>query len=589
MGISFGGISSGLPVNDIISQLLAIEAQPIQKLRERVTDLRTQDIVFNNIENKTKSLQASLKALTARSILDEDLFDAKKATSSNDEVLGVNATRTAAPQSLQVEVKSLATATRASSLAGVGQLASGTTALANIAGSAFTSGDFSVYVNGVAHTVTVDAETDTLDDVLGRITALSPAITGASMQPDGTLQVSTSGAGVVRFGSSKDSSNFLTRTRLSTATDSNGVLSTTLPLSTINLEADVSTAAANFNTAVTAGSKFKLGTVEFDTTGKSLNTLIQEINATPEAGVTASFNLTNNTLSLVSRGSGAVAIAMEDTSGNFLQTMGLLGAGNNSLASQTLGTNAEVVVNNTTLFSTSNSLGEDVTGITGLTLDLKKSNPGSTLTVTVGQDSEKLSTAITDFVAKLNDVLNTIATDTNAETGRLGINSSLTGFRSQLRGTASSAVNGLTTYNSLALIGISTGAANTSAGGGTPATFQFDKAKFEEALKARPTEVKNLMVGTGGILTQMQNLVDNALSNGGDTQKGLFAAADESFQARIRQLNESIDRANQRLSRREEILRRQFQASESLISQYQAQGTAVASLANNLALLNAGG
>jgi flagellar hook-associated protein 2 len=583
MSISFGGLSSGLPVNDIIAQLIGIERQPIDAMRRDVQQLNSQKSVFTSLKSITTALQTSLKKVTATSVLDTNLFNSRKATSSDEAALSASVTKDAAQQTLNVEVKKLATSTRAASTASIGNLTTGATALNALPGLTLTSGNFSVFVNGVESSVAVDATVDTLDDVLGRINALSPDITGASVV-NGQLQVQATGAGVVRFGSSGDTSNFLKVAQLDTATDTAGTFTGGRAFNLVNVDAVVSDVGAGFGTAVTAGSTFKINGQTFDTTGKSLGTLLQDINNNSAAKVTASFNRTTNKLELSSKDTGALPIQLQETSGNFLTAMGIVGAGGDSLASQTLGQNAEVVVNGTTLLSTSNTLDSAVSGLTGISLNLKKAQVGTTVSLEVGQDTEALTKAMEDFTKKFNEVNKYIKEITDSKTGALGINSGLTGLRQQLRNVVSSPVSGLSPYGSMGAVGISTGAAG--AGGGTaPVDLVFDQAKFLEALKANPNQVEQLFRGPSGIFTQLQTMVDGVLKVGTSTTgaQGLLQAQEQGLDARVKRLNDNITRAEERLVRREALLKSQFTVSEGLISQYQAQGQAISGLASAFA------
>jgi flagellar hook-associated protein 2 len=225
-----------------------------------------------------------------------------------------------------------------------------------------------------------------------------------------------------------------------------------------------------------------------------------------------------------------------------------------------------------------------VSGLTGISLNLKKAQVGTTVSLEVGQDTEALTKAMEDFTKKFNEVNKYIKEITDSKTGALGINSGLTGLRQQLRNVVSSPVSGLSPYGSMGAVGISTGAAG--AGGGTaPVDLVFDQAKFLEALKANPNQVEQLFRGPSGIFTQLQTMVDGVLKVGTSTTgaQGLLQAQEQGLDARVKRLNDNITRAEERLVRREALLKSQFTVSEGLISQYQAQGQAISGLASAFA------
>jgi flagellar capping protein FliD len=80
-------------------------------------------------------------------------------------------------------------------------------------------------------------------------------------------------------------------------------------------------------------------------------------------------------------------------------------------------------------------------------------------------------------------------------------------------------------------------------------------------------------------------MVDGVLKVGTSTTgaQGLLQAQEQGLDARVKRLNDNITRAEERLVRREALLKSQFTVSEGLISQYQAQGQAISGLASAFA------
>ena len=578
MAISFGGLSSGLPVNDIISGLIDLERQPIRQLQTRVQEVNQEISIFNAIESEVTQLETSLERLTADSFLDTDLFNARNVSSSNEDIVTATAGEGATLQNLNVEVVSLATSTQAQSVNQLGAGPTETALLSSIPRTSFTTGDFTLYVDNQAHTISVNADTETLGDVFARIESIA-GVSDVSVDAEGRFSVTATGN--LTFGGNGDTSNFLATTRLDTSTQAGGVYTGSSVLSMVDLDQDVSSAAAGLSTAVTAGSTFRIGNATFDTTGKSLGQLINEINENTDADVTASYNSAEGTLQVTSNSTGAVGINFEDVSGNFLNAVGLVN-GTDSLSSQTLGTNAEVNINGSAYFSTSNTLDQTVTGFNELSINLQSATPGTTVELTVGRDTAQLTEALEGFISEFNDVINRIDEVTDSETGILGPDNRLRGFRNSIRSTVSGFVSGLNPgFGSLQSVGISTGAVGASSGGQAPTNLQLDSSALVEALQNNPTDLKELMVGNNGVLRNLLTQVSNAVDTGDGTNgsQGLFATQETSAQSQITRLNRSITSMEERLIRREESLRRQFQASENLISQFQAQGQALAGLA----------
>jgi flagellar hook-associated protein 2 len=583
--VSFGGIASGLDTNSIIASLIAVDRQPIKKLQEKVSTTQQKTSFYNSIKSRVTALQTSINSFTKASFLDQDLFQAKAGTSSNKDQVDVTATDTSSVQGLSVSVTKLASTSVARSASTVGQAINASTALSAVKQFGFSSGNLSVYVGGVARTIAIDTTVDTVGDVLTRLQGVA-GVASATIDSQGRIAVTGSTPNNVKLGSTSDTSNFFRLTKLDTAVDNGaGLLQGLQPISTIDTSVSVSSAGANLATAVTAGSTFKIGKASFDTTGKTLSELVEAINNSTDAGVSAVLNPSNNKLELTSKTTGNLPIFLEDTTGNFLTATGLITAGN-SVSSQTLGQNAEFSINGNTIYSTNNSVDSTVSGLTGVTLNLKgvtvnTANVQTPVSVTVGRDSSKITTAINDFVKTYNEIISTIDSITNAKTGGLPNDSSLRTFRSQLRSLTTSSNGDATTYKTLQSLGITTGSigAVTTASNGVSPVLQVDAAKLTAALSTNAADVKTLFSGTNGIFTNLKKVVDQTLVTGTDTTgKGLFQSTTDSYQSQITRLNKQIADGNARLVKKEAAYRRQFTASDQLISQYQSQGTAIANI-----------
>ena len=578
MGITFGGISSGLPVNQIIDATIAAERRPLDGIQTRIDKTNAQKTTLATITSRAKTFQTALKVFTSSSVLDANIFQARKGSSSNTDALDVTTDAGANLANLAVKINTLATPTTARSTAKPGASAASGTLLSAIKNMSLTSGTFNVFVNGTATSVSVDATTDTFGDVLGRIGAIS-GISSATINADGQLVVNATTPGTVQFGSTGDTSNFLKLSKLDTAIEAGSTFTGNQFFSTVDTTQDVSTGAAGLNTAVTAGSTFKLGKATFDTTGKSIAQIMNAINNSADAGVNATFNSLSNRMELTSKSTGQVGIQMEDVTGNFLSAMNLV-SGGNSLASQTLGTNAKVTINGTEYLSTSNEVGEAQTGLKGITLKLKQVKTDTDINVLVDQDTEKLTKAINDVVNAFNTMIGTIDTETKADTGKLGAQNSVRAFRTSIRQTMTASTTGQVTYNSLGQVGIATASSN---GQSANSTLTFDSAKFIAALKASPDDVEKLIKGTTGVFTQLQTVVDNAVKTGGTGDKGTFQSISESYDIFITRSKKSITDGEARLEKRRIQLQRQYAASDSLISQYKSQGNALSAIGNQTA------
>jgi len=109
MAISSAGVGSGLNVQSIVSQLVAVESQPVKLLQAKGSTLQTKLSVFGQVKSELASLQDAASALMSTSTWDSKSFTSS-ATANVTGTIGANAmlgtfrvavTNLAAPQTLQ--------------------------------------------------------------------------------------------------------------------------------------------------------------------------------------------------------------------------------------------------------------------------------------------------------------------------------------------------------------------------------------------------------------------------------------------------------------------------------------------------------
>lgn len=103
MGLSSTGIGSGLQVEQIVSKLVALERQPIAKLKSEASSMQTQLSVFSQV----KSLMSTLSD-AATKLAKGSTWDSMSATSSNAAAVTVNASGAASATSFGIGVQQLA-------------------------------------------------------------------------------------------------------------------------------------------------------------------------------------------------------------------------------------------------------------------------------------------------------------------------------------------------------------------------------------------------------------------------------------------------------------------------------------------------
>lgn len=103
MAISSPGVGSGLNINSIVSQLVAVEQQPVRLLQSKSATLQNKMSVFGQVKSDLSALQDAASALMAAST-----WDSKTLSSNNTSAITGTATSSALSSVFSVEVNSLA-------------------------------------------------------------------------------------------------------------------------------------------------------------------------------------------------------------------------------------------------------------------------------------------------------------------------------------------------------------------------------------------------------------------------------------------------------------------------------------------------
>lgn len=594
MSMSFSGVGSGLPVGDWIDQLISIERKPINNLYIKKSGIQTAKTTLNTVESKVSSLRSMIEKLTDGNLASTfDLFSKRSSTSSDSAIATATVSNNASIQNLNIKVETLATATKAQTVDGtvVAKVTDGTQLFTDLGDKQGVEGTFSLYIDGIKKEFTI-TETSTLNSIRDEINTAAIGVT-ASVTAEGKFELSYDSTKAVTLGSNGDTSNFFNITQLSTASPAEEVPGTKTytslnALSAVNSAGNI-TSTANLDVAVPNDllGTFKIGeatfTIDENTT---FSNLIAQINSSSDAGVVAQYDLRSNKLILTSKNPGQTAINLQDetndpanSTSKFLTEMGLISVTGDSLASQTLGTNAKVYLNGSTdpLYVNSNTVTGDISGIAGVTINLVKADATKTVDINVAQDTSQLETALNDLVNKFNEVVNEID-KTTASTGSLKSDSSLIRMRSDFRQTITDRREDLDKFDSLAMIGITTGSVGTSIQASTK-NLSFDKSKFLEALAENPEEVRALLIGDEskgitGIFQTLETKVESTL----DPVNGYFASREDSMDSSISDIEKSIKRGETRIESIRKRLVAQFSAMDSLISNMRSQSSSLSML-----------
>jgi flagellar hook-associated protein 2 len=103
--ISSPGIGSGLDINSIVSQLVAIEKQPLTQLQTEATSLQTKLTSYGKVKSSLAALRDAAAALTRATTWGQTV-----GTSSDSAAVGVTTSSTTKPGTYAIEVQKLAAA-----------------------------------------------------------------------------------------------------------------------------------------------------------------------------------------------------------------------------------------------------------------------------------------------------------------------------------------------------------------------------------------------------------------------------------------------------------------------------------------------
>lgn len=565
--ISFSGLASGLDTSSWVEALVSVKQQKVTALQTDLTALQTAKTTLTDTRSTFSTLRTAIEKLTdAKFGGTFDLFAKNTATSSNTDVFTATASSSAARQNYDISVKQIATYTKALSKESASAVADDTTKLSNLGISA---GSFTTYVDGQKHVINIESD-DTLGDFKSR---LAEAGIKAEVDDSGVLRLSAQNEGSeIHIGATTDSSNLSSLVGINRQED--GSYASTNSLFKATVASKLTAEDSGFNEQITAGT-FTIGAATFTITDKTtLSSLISEINGNDEAQAYAYWDDATGKLSITSKKEGASYINIEAGTSNFTDVMGFTTSewdGSGNLVSskmyteaQELGQNAIFTVNGTQMTSTSNTVTSDISRIEGVTLTLNRANTeddGNT-TLKVTQNTGDLKEALKSFVSAYNDVMAKVE-EVTASGADLHGESSLTSMTRTLRtyATGSNATNG-GVYKLLSDIGICVDSADSNNLSTTTYTLSLDEDKLAKALEENPESVKSILTGENGVLSMMEDVIEQSLS----ATTGYFDIKTSTYDSDIKKMEEKITKKQNSISTYQAQLEKKFQQMEQTIS-----------------------
>lgn len=214
---------------------------------------------------------------------------------------------------------------------------------------------------------------------------------------------------------------------------------------------------------------------------------------------------------------------------------------------------AHVQIDGIDVYSENNTISN---GIGGVTLDLLESSSEDEISyVTIDTDTSEMTSKVNSFISAYNNMVSYV--DSAAESG----GSTYTDFTSvsrKMRSFISSQLSGEGNYSALASLGF-----NTDYETGE---LSIDSTTLSEALTDDFDSVVALFAGDDdneGIFGRMYSYLEEQT----DSTTGLYASRETSINNKVSRIEDSIERMEIRLEKREETLTNQFNALELLMSE----------------------
>jgi flagellar hook-associated protein 2 len=445
--LTVGGLASGLDTDKIIEGLTALDQQKITRVDTRKTALANEQSAYKQIEARLLGLQTNLAQLARPQ---NGLFEARNATPSDPTMLTAAASRMAVPAVYQLHVGSLA---RAHQMASQGF---------DAVSSSVTHGTLQINVGDQATTVTIDSSNDTLQGLVNAVNNSGAAVT-ASIVNDGSGD-GHQGSRLLLSAKATGVSNRIVVTN-NLAASGGGA---TKPIFHVNSVGSAVSASSNTSTSTiqsnagatytgTANNLYHFTVATGGAVGTDDGLQIAYSDATGTHTGTITLNHADaNTLVDVAEG---IRVQFGDgtlTAGDTFDVKTFVPTVQDAVdATVTLGSGSGAL----TVKSATNQVDALIPGVT---LNLLSSDPAKEISLTVANDTDRMSQGIQDFIGAYNELMAFIdnVTSYNAETKQAGI---LLGDRQaqtiqeQVRSIVTSVIPGANPrLNNLTSLGIST-------------------------------------------------------------------------------------------------------------------------------------
>lgn len=363
MGMALSGLASGFDWKSIVDQLIEVSRTPQTRMRKEQTTNSQKSSALDDVRAKLAALKTSISNLNSQ----DSLLKKSATIADKNSNWTATATKDTPAGDYNVEMISQATATVLKGASGLGASISLASPISQTwMGATLTPGNFSL--NG--NTITISSTT-TWNQLISKINSIPTIPANGYSANIVNDKFVISGPGTINLGSDASApTNFLQLARLfnngtsTVSTDSGG-------LGKLRLDVPLNSASSNFSTMASWVSQPNPGSIKVNGQTISINPWMtgQEVLdaiTSSSAGVTASYDFVNNSISLRNKNLGNSSIDVQDVSGSYANLLKITSASNPTLIN---GQNTSFRINGGGIIqSQGNTITENEHGIKGFTI-----------------------------------------------------------------------------------------------------------------------------------------------------------------------------------------------------------------------------
>lgn len=600
MPMRISGMSSGMDIDKIVSDLMKVERLPLTKIKREQQSLTWKTDAYRNINKNLASFRELLSTMRFTGSMSQT-----KAISSQANYVTATSNGSALATNHTIEVSALATGAKITSSATVSKPTLAAGAAVNSLTIDGTNNQFVVSLNGSARTITLDQQTyASVQDLAVQIGQKLDSAFGA-----GKVTVTESSGALVL--ESKSATSPVPQIQVTGISGNTGL--TNLGFSNgqsnrLNLNSKLSDAVGQFSIAPGTTGSFKVNgqTISY-TPEDTIGSIISQVNKSG-SGVTMAYDAASDIFNFTSNTTGSTSnITLEEVSGGFVAALR-----SGSLTST--GSDAQVKIDNVDMTQASNTFTLD-----GVTYTLNKETAAvGPVQISVSKDTDFLVDKIKQFVSKYNDLVDLAKTsliekkdrsvfpltdeekqdmkdseitvwESKAKKGLLYRDDILSQLDSMMRAAVTKDVGGLTTgYTSLFQVGVTTlpyDRANPQNAG----KIQLDENKLREALSKDPEGVVKLFTNQPstdkaenekGVAQALYDIVNDSISRiiqkAGGSTNGYFDKSSV-IGKKLSDLEVDVSLMNQKLKKKEDSYYWKFSLMEQALAKSNSQMSFLAS------------